>query len=294
MKQSEILQRDGAGAAEGPFTEDFSRARPLCYRAAVGTKSKAVLRAFTMAMTAVVGTVLMASCTSTEFVREPAGQPTDRASGSVPPGALGVCKRAGTKRPPIVSEKLWEDTKPCTVKTPEQHIRIGYSDKEDPEAAQQIEQILTALRESQKEEGGNNRFVEMVRGVRQHALNVPSLRDKVQRDTTSAGACDFTYLLNTMGKTRMKLDDEKCTAEVYDPKARDEVCLFDEAAHAESLWLTGGWACLMNVRKMGTDQSCHRLCAYDDYCARQVSCAGADIDLLLCTMGVCLPDQKPF
>jgi hypothetical protein len=261
----------------------------LCYRAAVGTKRKALLRVAALGVIAGAGLLGAASCVTTEYVPEPPGQPTDRASGSVPPGALGVCKRPDTKRPPIVSEKLWEDTKPCTAKTPDKHIRLGYSEKDDPGAAQQIEQILAALGEAPKEEGGNNKFVSMLRGVRQHSADVPALRDRVRRDTTSAGACDFTYLLNTMGKTREKIAKQACTAEVYDPKERAEVCLFDKP---EALWLTGGWACLMNVRAMGTDQSCHRLCAYDDYCARQVSCAGADLDLLLCAMGVCLPEQK--
>jgi hypothetical protein len=90
--QSETLERDGQGSAAARVTEDFSRARPLCYRADVGTKRRAVLRAVTLAVTALVGTVFISSCSSTEFSREPPGQPTDRASGSVPPGLLGVCK----------------------------------------------------------------------------------------------------------------------------------------------------------------------------------------------------------
>ena len=50
----------------------------------------------------------------------------------------------------------------------------------------------------------------------------PTLRDRVSRDSTSAGACDFTYLLNTMGKTREKLEGDACTADVYDVKERKE------------------------------------------------------------------------
>ncbi|MDI1435181.1 hypothetical protein [Polyangium sorediatum] len=253
----------------------------------MGTK-RALHRVAALAVTGLVVSVGAVSCTSTEFIQEPPGLPTDRASGAVPAGAIGVCKREGTKRPPVVSEKLWEHAKPCTTKTPEKYIRLGYSDKDDPGVEAQNEQILAALREGPKEDGGNNQFVAMLRGVRQRSLDIPSLRYRVSRDTTSAGACDFTYMLNTMGKSREKIERDACTAEVYDSEERKEVCLFDKP---EGLWLTSGWACLMNVRALGSDQSCHRLCAYDDYCARQVSCAGADVDLLLCAMGVCLPEQ---
>lgn len=272
-------------------TEDFNPSAPLCYRAAVGTKRTALLRVAALAITALAATVGTASCASTEFTPEPPGQPTDRASGAVPPGAIGICKREGTKRPPLVSEKLWENAKTCTARTPDKHIRLGYSEKDDPNADKQIEQILAALREANKEEGGNNQFVSMLRGVRQNALGNPTLRDRVSRDSTSAGACDFTYLLNTMGKTRQKIEGDACPAEVYDVVEHKEVCLIDEGK-PEGQWLTSGWACLMNVRALGSDQSCHRLCAYDDYCARQVSCAGNDIDLILCAMGICLPETK--
>ncbi len=274
----------------GPFvTEHFCPGGARWYRAAVGTK-RALLRVAALAVTGLVVSVGTASCASTEFVREPAGQPTDRASGAVPVGAIGVCKREGTKRPPVVSEKLWEHAKTCTAKTPDKHIRLGFSEKDDPGAEQQNQAILAALKDAPKEDGGNNQFVAMLRGVRQRAIENPTLRNRVSRDTTSAGACDFSYMLNTMGKSREKIERDACTAEVYDAEERKEVCLFDAAA-PEGLWLTGGWACLMNVRALGSDQSCHRLCAYDDYCARQVSCAGADVDLLLCAMGVCLPEQ---
>jgi hypothetical protein len=278
---------EGATPLLPPF---LGNERLLCYRAAVGTKRRALLRVAALAVTALGALVGTASCASTEFTPEPQAQPNDRTSGAVPAGAIGVCKRDGTKRPPLVSEALWENTKPCTARTPPKHIRLGYSDKDDPEADKQIEQILAALRDAPKEEGGNNKFVTMLRGVRQRALENPTLRDRVSRDTTSAGACDFTYLLNTMGKAREKIERDQCTAEVFDAKEKKEVCLFD-AAKPEGLWLTSGWACLMNTRALGSDQSCHRLCAYDDYCARQVGCAGTDVELLLCAMGICLPEQ---
>ena len=56
------------------------------------------------------------------------------------------------------------------------------------------------------------------------------------------------------------------------------------------MWLTSAWSCVTHTGAVGEEQSCYRLCAYDDYCARQVSCAAPDIDLLLCTLGVCLPE----
>jgi len=297
MKSSYLKDRPRASgrAGEAPgragfVTEDFGPRGPRWYRGSVGTK-KALYRVAALAVTALALPLALASCASTEYVQEPPGQPTDRASGAVPTGAIGVCKRDGAKRPAIVSEKLWEHTKTCTARTPEKHIRIGLNEADDPNVVAQSDAMLASLRESTKEEGGNNQFVSMLRGLRQRAQEIPSLRDRVSRDTTTAGACDFTYMLNTMGKAREKIERDGCTADVYDPEEHKEVCLFDEA-HPEALWLTSGWACLMNVRALGTDQSCHRLCAYDDYCARQVSCAGSDIDLILCALGVCLPETK--
>jgi hypothetical protein len=42
---------------------------------------------------------------------------------------------------------------------------------------------------------------------------------------------------------------------------------------------------------IGEGQSCYRMCEFDDFCAAQVSCASADLDLLLCALGVCLPEK---
>lgn len=271
--------------------KDFGPDGSLCYRAAVGTKSRGMLRAAAVAFLALGGSVGTASCASTEYAVEPPGQPADRANNTVPSGAIGVCKRPDTKRPPVVSEALWENTKPCTIRTPPEHIRLGYSEKDDPGVEGQIESLLTALKEGQKEDGGNAAMLAAVRGLRSRAGDNPQLRDRVSRDTTSGGSCDFTYLLNTMNKAREKIEHDACSADVYDAKEHKQVCLFD-AGKPEGSWLTSGWACLMNVRSLGSDQSCHRLCAYDDYCMKQVSCAGADIDLVLCAMGICLPQQR--
>lgn len=271
--------------------EDFSPGASVCYRARVETKSRGLVRIAAVAFMALGGTVGTASCASTEYHAEPPGEAAGPNGNAVPSGAIGVCKRADSKRPPVVSEALWEHTRPCTPRTPPEHIRLGYSEKNDPGVEQQNDAILNGLKEGQKEDGGNNAMLSTVRGLRQRAVDIPTLRDRVSRDTTSGGTCDFTYLLNTMSKAREKIEHDSCTAEVYDAKERKEVCLFD-ASKPEASWLTSGWACLMNVRSLGSDQSCHRLCAYDDYCMRQVSCAGADVDLLLCAMGICLPQQR--
>lgn len=271
--------------------EDFSSTGSLWYGASVETKRTGLLRLAALAFLALLGSVGTASCASTEYHAEPPGESAVDKGNTVPSGAIGVCKRADTKRPPVVSEALWENARPCTPRTPPEHIRLGYSDKEDAEADKQIEAILNGLKEGQNDDGGNNTMLSTVRGVRQHAVDVPALRDRVSRDTTSGGTCDFTYLLNTMSKAREKIERDSCPAEVYDAKERKQVCLFDPAK-PEASWLASGWACLMSVRALGADQSCHRLCAYDDYCMKQVSCAGADVDLLLCAMGICLPQQR--
>jgi hypothetical protein len=248
-----------------------------------------------LAAACAVGSFTLASgCASTEFFNEGPGQPSDRASGTVPAGDLGVCKKDGTKRPPIVNDKLWQSAPPCTSRTPDSYIRLGYggTDGQPDDDDKQVERILQGLREGQKENSGNNQFLAMLRQVRDSALKNPALRDRVSRETARSSACDFTYLLNTMGKQRLKLaEGNACTAEAYDVKERTEACIFDQSRQ-EGLWLTSGWACLMHTRALGEEESCHRLCAYDDYCARQVSCAAGDIDLLLCAMGVCLPEPK--
>jgi hypothetical protein len=78
---------------------------------------------------------------------------------------------------------------------------------------------------------------------------------------------------------------------VYDPAVRDEVCLFD-TKRDEVVWLTSSWSCVTRSNVMGQDTSCYRWCAYDDYCAKHVTCSAGDIDLLLCSMGICLPEAR--
>lgn len=245
---------------------------------------------------AVLGLGIASGCASTEYPVEGAGAPSDRASGQVPYGSLGVCKKPFTKRPPIVSEALWENARACTPRTPPEHIRLGYgrttAEGGSADADQRVEKSLSALRETPKSESGNVLFSGMIRQLRDYALGDPELRDRVGRSSPLATPCDFKYLLSTMSTAREKLaDGEKCTVKVYDAKLRAEACLFD-TAREEAMYLTSSWDCVAHTNAVGQEQSCYRLCGYDDYCARQVSCAAPDIDLLLCSMGVCL--QQPI
>jgi hypothetical protein len=237
-----------------------------------------------------------AGCASTEYINEGPGQPSERASGALPPGAVGVCKQLFTKRPPIVSQELWDHAKPCTPRTPASYIRLGYakdgSAGQDPETEQLVARVLEALKKGTEVEGGNSEMISAIRAVRSYAAKRDELRSRIVREPSLEHSCDFTYLLNTMSAARAKLKpDQRCTAEVFDPQAKAEVCLFD-VNHAEGLWLTSGWDCVTFTGALGTEESCHRLCAYDDFCSRQVYCARGDLDLVLCTMGVCLPEPR--
>ena len=81
-----------------------------------------------------------------------------------------------------------------------------------------------------------------------------------------------------------------CPARVYDPEEHREVCLFDLKV-PQAAWLTGAWSCLAFTETPGQGESCYRTCNYDDYCAAQVSCAAPDFDLVLCALGICLPEK---
>jgi hypothetical protein len=233
-------------------------------------------------------------CASTEYINEGPGQPTDRAQGEVPAGTLAVCKQPLAKRPPLVNEKLWEDAKSCTARTPPSTIRLGYGKglggaTTDADADQNMERLLNALREGQKEDGGNNQLALALRSLREAGLKDPLLRDHVARETARTSVCDYAYLLNAMAGARAKLaHGDRCAAQGYDPKLRSETCLFD-TSRDEVVWLTSSWSCAIHSGAGGEDSSCYRMCGYDDYCAKQVSCAAPDIDLMLCAMGVCLP-----
>lgn len=240
------------------------------------------------------GLCIFWGCATTEYPVEGPGQPTDRASGQVPEGAIGVCKLPLAKRPPIVNEKLWEDARICTPRTPDRFFRLGYGAgiagaSTDEEAEKNMQRYLQALREGQKEDVGNNQLVATFRSLHDQGLKDQALRDRVARESARTTVCDYTYLLNTMSKQRAALSrGNRCAAQAYDPKQRAETCLFDINSE-EAVWLTSSWSCVTHSGAMGEETSCFRMCAYDDYCAKQVSCAAPDIDLLLCAMGVCLP-----
>jgi hypothetical protein len=285
---------EGAG---GDARQTFRHGGGLCYRAFVAQDKTATHRVVAaLAMSTLLGLAPSAGCASTEYINEGPGQPSERASGAVPPGSVGVCKLPFTKRPPIVNPELWDHAKACNARTPASYIRLGYakdgSAGQDPEAEQHVERALATIPEGMKVEGGNNQMTAMIRSVRTYAARKDQLRDRIAREPPLEHVCDFTYLLHTMTAARAKLDpDQPCTAEVFDPELRKDVCLFD-VNRSEGQWLTSGWDCVTFTGALGNEQSCYRLCGYDDYCARQVYCAAPDLDLLLCTIGVCLPEPR--
>ncbi len=232
-------------------------------------------------------------CPSTIFIGEGAGQPTDRASGKAPQGSIGACKVRGTKRPPVVNAALWDNLKPCTGKTPRRYLRIGYGKKlgkPDEEADRRMTAIMESLTAGAGEKDGNVRMLGMLRTVRRHAMDDPRLSSRVERTSGRTFACDYSYLLNTTRKEYEKLEGSPCPATAYDPKQRAEVCLFDTQV-SETLWLTSAWNCLAFTDTIGEGESCYRLCAYNDYCAGQVSCSAPDFDLVMCALGVCMPEK---
>lgn len=243
-----------------------------------------------------VVSVLASGCaTSTEFYYEGPGTPPDRSTGTVPDGVNGVCRLPNTARPLIVDEKLWEHARTCTPRTPARFIRLGYAPvaaASEADALKEQEKLLGTLKEGAKDEGGNNALVALMRSLHERGLKDPLLRDRVSRQTTHDGICDYTYLLNTMSKQREKLaKGDKCATKAYDTTTRAETCVFD-TTHEEAVWLTSSWSCVTHTGALGEESSCFRMCAYDDYCAKHVSCATPDVDLLLCAMGVCVPEQR--
>ena len=230
--------------------------------------------------------------TTTEFHYEGPGQPAERSYGSVPDGEVGVCKVPGTRRPFLVDERLWDNTRFCTPRTPSRFIRIGYGSDDDPNADKEQERLLRVLKDGRREDGGNTQLVNLMRALRDRGLKDSYLRDRVMRETARENVCDYTYLLNTMAKQRDKIaKGNKCTTTVYDPVTRGEVCLID-TKRDEVVWLTSSWTCVTHTGAMGEATSCYHLCGYDDFCAKQVLCATQDIDLVMCTLGVCLPEQR--
>jgi hypothetical protein len=246
-----------------------------------------------------LGFAVVTGCASTEFIAEGPGQPPDRARGTVPAGSVGVCRRIGTKKPPIMNQALWDHTPNCTARTPDTFIRAGYSREPNPasmtttdvEADKQVERLLGTLGEASDPKEGNNKLVTMLRGLQDYSLKQPLLRDRVTRESSRPQPCDYTYMLNIMVAERAKLEpNDQCTAYAYDPKEKKDVCLFDMSAKGVP-WLTSSYDCMTRVSPADA-QSCHALCAYDDYCVRQVSCTATDVDLMLCASGLCLPEPR--
>lgn len=236
---------------------------------------------------------VLVGCPSTEFFYEGQGQASDRSTGTAPAGSIGACKLPRSKRPPIVSEALWDDLRVCNKRTPRRYLRLGYGKVDDPPDApseRRVRAIMKALEEGNNVKDGNVRMSGMLRSVRREALTEPELAVRVERSSGRTFPCDYTYLFNTTEKRYKELEGSACPARAFNPKARAEQCLFDER-RTETLWLTSAWSCLAFTETVGEGQSCYRLCAYDDHCAAQSSCAAPDFDLILCSLGVCLPEK---
>lgn len=238
------------------------------------------------------GLLLSAGCPVTQFPDEGPGQPSDWASGQAPAGMIGVCREPMTKRPPLVNAELWEHLRRCDRLTPRRFLHVGYgtADVDDSASDRRMTAILEALRVGAAEKNGNLKMLAMVRSVKSELGDEPQFASRVERTSGRTLACDYAYLFSTTEKQHQTVADEPCTAYAFDPKERREVCLFDVSLH-EARWLTSAWSCLAFTDTVGEGGSCHRLCAYDDHCSAQVSCAAPDFDLTLCALGVCVPEK---
>lgn len=242
-----------------------------------------------------IAALALIGCPKTELFDEGRGQPGDRLSGKAPPGSVGACKVLYSKRPPIVNAELWDHLKPCNRRTPRRYLRIGYSgilDKRDEEEERRLKYVMDALATADDAGNGNVKMRGMLRAVRRAALEDEKLRARVERASGRTFACDYTHLLSTTEKQyrKVSVEEDDCPAYAYDPKLRKDVCLFDTSIET-ARWLTSAWSCLAHTETLGEGDSCYRLCDYDDYCAAQVSCAQPDFDLVMCTLGVCMPEK---
>ena len=236
----------------------------------------------------------LAGCGSTEFHNEGPGQPYDRATSTVPIGMVGVCKRPFSRRPPLVNPVLWEHAKSCKTDTPKSFVRIGYGHESNAEAQRKVERMMEALREGPRTDGGNTTVLALLRTIRSEGADDRWLQDRIQRESTRTSPCDFTYFLNTMeGQSQRLKNGDRCAVYAYDQVDKQEVCLFDTKVE-EAVWLTSAWACTTQSGVVGKGESCHKLCAFDDYCTSQASCAAPDLDLTLCALGVCVPVMEPI
>lgn len=240
-------------------------------------------------------------CGATTFHEEGPGQPDEKAYGQVPTGMVGVCRRPFSLEPELINHVLWDHAKECKPDTPKEYLRIGYGNRNNKpaEARDKHARMMRALREGEEGEnprtgtGGNPTLLTMLRTIRNEGLDDPWLKDRISRESARPEACDFSYLLDVMGDQSLLLREggDQCAVYAYDQEDRQEVCLFDTSV-TEAVWFTSAWACMTRTGTFGKGESCHRLCAFDDYCARQVSCAQPDIDLALCALGVCTPEPE--
>jgi len=232
-------------------------------------------------------------CPSTMFFDEGQGQPSDRALGKAPPGSIGACREPMSKRPPLINEALWDNLRDCNKRTPRRFLRLGYSKAylaQDDAEAVRVKRLMQELAPATQEQDGNVRMIQLLRAVRQEARGDPKLEARVERASGRTFACDYSNLPTTTEKEFANVQEDSCPAYAYDPKLRRNVCMFDTSIR-EARWLTSGWACLAFTDTMGEGESCHRLCAYDDYCAGQISCSQPDFDLVMCALGVCMPEK---
>jgi len=262
----------------------------------VAVKALTILRRGAAA--AVMGgiAVLLVGCPSTIFFDEGPGQPSDKSSGIAPPGALGACRIRDSRRPVLVNEALWKNLKKCSSKTPRRYLRLGYGARfgngplDELETAR-VNNVLPVVEKAGTIADGNVRMLGMLRTARREALKDPKLAPRVERASGRTYACDYTYLLGITDKEYKVLENgEVCPAFAFDPKLKQDVCLFDTSIDWAT-WLTSAWSCMAFTGTVGEGQSCYRLCAYDDFCAAQVSCSAPDFDLVLCSLGVCLPEK---
>jgi hypothetical protein len=192
-----------------------------------------------------------------------------------------------------VNPQLWEDAPECAPKTPFRFLRLGYGNVDagpDSEPDRRMKAMMDTLKSSEKDPDGSTKMLRMLRSVQQEAKSDVILRARLQRASGRSFSCDYAYMLNTTSKELGKLAGTSCAATAYDTKLRTDVCLFDEKL-PEAVWLTSPWGCVADTGAAGEARSCYRLCAYDDHCAAQVNCAAPDFDLLMCALGVCLPEQ---
>lgn len=236
---------------------------------------------------------LLVGCPETSFPDEGSGQPSDRALGKAPPGSIGVCKERFSRRPPIISEQLWNNVAECNKRTPRRYVRLGYSTTlraPTDEEARRLEYVMGELQKAQQEPDPNTRMILMTRAVKQSARDDAKLKARIERMDSRTFACDYAYMLNTTKREYAKVQSDPCPAYAFDPKLRRDVCMFDLAV-PEARWLVSAWACLGFTDTVGEGESCHRMCAYDDYCSAQIGCSQPDFDLVMCALGVCMPEE---